>query len=97
MGESHKHNAERKKPDSLKYVFSSSFYINFINFKNSPNQSVLLEIRIVVTFELKGITNGHKVEEGPQGVGHVLFLDLGAVYTDVYSVCENSLNCTLMS
>lgn len=52
-----------KEPDTAKYPFCSSFYINFIN---SQNESILLEIRIVVTFGIEGIRNGHKVEGGPQ-------------------------------
>lgn len=64
MGESHKHNAERKKPDKAKHIISSSIYRNF---KNSPNQSILLEIRVMVNFGVKGIGNAHKLEEGSQG------------------------------
>lgn len=64
MDESPKHNAERNKPDTEKYIFSGSIYINF---KNRQNQSILIEISMVVTFGIKKIGNGRKVEGGSQG------------------------------
>lgn len=56
----------------------------------------MLEVSIAITLHQGIVTR--RGQMGFWGAGRILFLDLGADYTSVSSVCENSLRtCALFS
>lgn len=81
MDESHK--GESKKPDTKVYLLSNSICIQYKNGKAIQ----VLEVKMTGTLGRVETGRGH--EKGSWGSGAVLFLDLGAGYTEYVPFCEN--------